>query len=130
MELIIFSITLTFIIFFLGLKIWEDKRDKSVFSEEFFRNSDRVLSSYVIKFRKSCNLFFEKRNDVPRYIVTILGWLFKELMRIRNFLVSRIVKILKLHNVKKIQRDKGSASLFLRSISENKSDDDEKGCQR
>jgi len=119
MEIIIFSITLIFTTLFLIVKFLEVQKNKSFITANYLSKSDKFLLDVLNRFRLGCDSFYNKTNDVPGYTITMLGWVIRQIVKTKNFIVSKIVKIFRLHNVKDIKRDRGSTSVFLKNISKD-----------
>ncbi len=115
-----FFTILILILLFLALKLWEDKKNKRVLSEDFVCKCDGKLEDCFVQCQDGCKHLFEKRKNVPEHTLTILGWLLKELNKLRVFTISKIVKILKVHNVQEINGNDKTSSNFLKSIAEEK----------
>ena len=97
----------------------ENEKGKKLLPANYLSKSDKFLNNFFMQSKHGYSSLFAKTNDIPGYTITILGWLVRQVVKFKNFFVSRIVKIFRLHNVKDIKKDRGSASLFLRNMSED-----------
>ena len=93
---------------------------KILLSESALHKSDSFIKKQIISAEGLLESTLKKVADVPHILFLLFVSSVRLSLRFKNIAVAKLVKVLKLHNVKDIDRNKGSVSLFLKTISDEK----------
>ncbi len=118
-SFIVFFISLLIVVLFIALVIVEEKKNKTLVNRALFNKSDRVIersqnhvSSFVFRLRQYLRL-------VPGIIASLIDHLNDAIVVFRIRLARKISDVVGVSD-RHLKKKKGSASLFLRTISEEK----------
>ncbi|MDD2934991.1 MAG: hypothetical protein PHX25_00795 [Candidatus Pacebacteria bacterium] len=120
MTIISFIVSLSLIALLFGLKIFETKTNKVVISRETLNKSDDKLKQFFIFIFRYYRKFLFEIYKLPRFFEEIKKDLKKFFARKRDRIATKVIRALNIHNIKDIDRNRGSVSLFLKTISEEK----------
>jgi len=115
-----FLFSLTGLAIFFSWKVWEMNTGKILLSESALHKSDSFIKKQIISAEGLLESTLKKVADVPHILFLLFVSSVRLSLRFKNIAVAKLVKVLKLHNVKDIDRNKGSVSLFLKTISDEK----------
>lgn len=115
-----FIISLSLLALLFGLKIFETKTNKVIISKEILDKSDDKLKQFFIYFFRNYKKFLFEVYKLPKFFEEIKKDLKKFFATKRDRIATKIIRALNIHNIKDIDRNRGSVSLFLRTISEEK----------
>jgi len=119
---------ISFIVSFVGLlvfffwKIWELSTGKRILSVDTLNKADLFIKKSLLRLKLSFDVFLSKLKKTPMFIGVFLRGVIGKAGLLKDFIVSKVVDYLDLDNMKNIEKNKGSVSLFLRNISEDKKD--------
>ena len=115
-----FIVSLGLIALLFGIKIFETKTNKAIISKEALDKSDDKLKQFFIYIFRYYKKFLFEIHKLPGFFEEIEKDLKKFFARKRDKIATKIIRALNIHNIKDIDRNRGSVSLFLRTISEEK----------
>lgn len=121
-NLIFISFIIAFVClaFLLLIKVWENKTNKIIISKRFLNKSDVVLKRGIVWFFDYYVRVLSKVTGLSEFYRKIKSELGLFLIEKKNQIGAKVIRALNINNVKDIEKNKGSVSLFLRSISDDK----------
>ncbi|MBU1557366.1 hypothetical protein KKC45_00145 [Patescibacteria group bacterium] len=115
-----FIISFTGLALFFTIKISEVNAGRKFFSTNVLDKSDIFINRNIAHSQFYFNVFLSHVNKIPIILDFFIKGIFQNLKKIKDLLIIKIVGFLNLDNVKNIERDRGSVSLFLKNISDDK----------
>ena len=96
--------------------------NKRILSVKTLDKSDIFIRQNFIRFKFYLNIFLFKLNKISLLIRKFLEYIFNEIKSLKNLFILKVVDFLNLDNIKNIEKNKGSVSLFLKNISDDSVD--------
>lgn len=93
---------------------------KKVFAAKALDKSDVFINRKLVRLRFYLDTFIFKLSKIPVFLDILSRNIINGIKSLKNRLILKIVDFLNLDNVKNIERNKGSVSLFLKEISDDK----------
>lgn len=115
---ILFIISLIGLFLFLSWKIFEDKTGKKIISTETFSKSDNFIYNEVDNLEKHYKNLSARAIDTPALLNKLSKKTLDTASNQKNKIADKIIR--SIDEKRNIERNKGSVSLFLRSISKDK----------
>ena len=119
MIFVIFIISFIGLTLFFSWKIVEINTGKRILSTKTLDKSDAFINRSVARSWFYSGVFLSQLNKIPVFLDIFLRNILDGIKSLKDKLLLRIVDFLNLDNVKNIERNKGSVSLFLKEISED-----------
>lgn len=118
MSVIFFITSLVLITIFIACKLWEDNSGKVIIKPETLEKSDVLIKKSVIYF----DLFLNKMSDliskIPYFLKKAVKGMWSHAGEHKDLVIKKISEITKSETGLNDTKDKGSVSLFLRTISD------------
>ena len=128
MVFIFFITSILCLSLFVLWKTWEENNGrKIILSEELLATSDTFIEKNIISLEKYYNQFFKNFKKIPSLLKRALEYLYRKILFLNKLIWRGIRKLLKSNNImgknggadgKDRFDERGSASLFLKNISE------------
>ncbi len=93
---------------------------KKVFTTKALDKSDVFINRKLVRSRFHLDTFIFKLSKIPVFLDILSRNIINGIKSLKDRLLLKIVDFLNLDNVKNIERNKGSVSLFLKEISDDK----------
>jgi len=116
----VFIISFVGLFLFFSLKIIELNHNKRFLSVNFLDRSDIFINRSISILNFYFNVFLFNLNKIPIFFNIFTRKIIERIKSLKDLLIIKIVGFLNFDNVKNIERNKGSVSLFLKNISDHK----------
>ena len=115
-----FIVSFVCLILFIFVKIWEEETNKIIISKNALSKSDAVLKKGLLRFFNYYLRISSKTASLPEISSKTKSKINFWLVKRRDKIATKVIHALNINNIKDIERNKGSVSLFLKTISEDK----------
>jgi hypothetical protein len=116
----LFVFSFVSIILFILLKVWENNTERKFISQEKLNKGDEFVIRIIRKSFAYFDVFYYKTKKIGFLSKLVFKNLYYIFLDYKNILARKIVDMLGVDNIKNVERNKGSVSLFLRNISNEK----------